>query len=390
MADNEIDQMTQEIRQLGHAAGAAIANWQRRNPGKTKVPRKVRKESTRQLRESMRAYERWLAEERQWERMQIEQSIDAHRYWSLEMHKNPGTPEQFAKEQWEQAHHRYTVTQQIHQARHLTVEERGQAVMALVSAHYADNPKVPHRPVWGPKPYGMSALKARLAEQVSRTRDGLEHRRVMRDQRRSVRATRMRAPAAPGSAAQHPFWTAQVPQQDQAMNARMAQMEAQLRDLAQYRDHERGAIAERDQLQTKVTQLGEKLLDARQQHKTVADQLAQRGRELTDVHAELERVRGERDAAVQKLVARTPHAQRYGSPQRQTEQAKAATPKAPETPEQPEAPEAPERQLVGATASNGHAVKVVNGSRKVPGSAAPEIPLPPEPSDGLEPPEFNR
>jgi hypothetical protein len=451
MSSNEIDDISREFRQLGHAAASAVAQWQRRNPGKTKVPRKVRKDATRRLREAMRGHEQFLKEQRAIERDRIEQYIGNHRSNSLMMGQSaPGSPEQFQQRQWAHAQQRHHIAREIHGAQHLTREERGHAVMALTSAFYADNPRVKARPVWGPKPYGISALKARLAERVSRSREGLA-------QRLAPQAPKVpRAYAAPGSSRNHPYWSANIPAQDQVMNARMAQMENQLKELAEYRDREQRLIAERDQLQAKVASLGEKVLDARQQHKAVADDLAQRGQELTDAHTELGRVRGERDEAVQKLVERTPAHERLGSPERQAEQAKAAarTGPAPKTPpvpvagemrgekpaieviapQTPQAPQqstngksaptapaaptgpaqpaasksapatpsvapkqateqasAPERDLVGAAAGNARAAAVrINGSRKVPGATAPEIPLPPEPTDGLEPPEMGR
>lgn len=458
MADNEVDQITREMRALGQAATAAIAAWRRQNPGKTRVPRKVRKEAVRELRESMRAHERLIADERRFQRASVEQMIANHRAMSLDLHRSaPGTPEQYARAQWAHAQQRHMLAEQIHAAGHLTREERGQAVMALVSAHYADDPNVRQRPVWGPKPYGMTALKARLAERVSRVQEGLEQRR----ENRSARKAPPR-PAAPSITGVHQDRSNPMPAQDQAANARRAQMrrqdlaeeawwqqqwaeagatpdpildrarwqqqqwaqadatpepmpdrsaeiealEQQLRTLAAERDLERRAIAERDQLRVKVTELGEKVLDARQQHKSVADQLAQRGQELTDVHAELAQVRGERDAAVRKLIEHTPPQQRYGSPERQAQQARPtpqtpkspdATPEAPEAPETPEVPEAesapkapaspkrtgsrsrkspaapaaPEKELAGAVVgaatggrSNG-STRRVNGSRKV-------------------------
>ncbi len=490
---NEIDDITREFRQLGHAAASAVAQWQRNNPGKTKVPRKVRKEASFRLREAMRAHERMLAEQRISEQAFISESIQNHRSISLGMGQSaPGTPEQYAHQQWEHAQWRHAIATQIHQAQHLSHEERGQAVMALTSAHYADNPNVPQRPVWGAKPRGISALKARLAERVSRAWEGMQQpqsqqRTVLKPIPKPRGAGQPRAWAAPGSAADHPYWRSELPVQDQAMNARMAEMEAQLRELAEYREREQRWIAERDalhtevtdlgealteayterdRLQAKVADLGEKVLDVRQQHKDVADQLAQRGQELTEAHTELTRVRGERDEAVQKLVKRTPAGQRYGSPERQAEQAKVAartplrenanpatpeapaessTPEAPESPQtpgQPEgvstpakamqarttaAPEAPAQKSSGAApeqpdqGNSSWSVNVVNGdrmlleipqdeqlnqererlvgagagrringSRKVAGYTAPEIPLPDAPFDGPEPPEFDR
>ncbi|MBF6209283.1 hypothetical protein IU483_35330 [Streptomyces gardneri] len=328
MSGNEMDEITREFRQLGQAATAAIAQWQARNPGKTKVPRKVRKQAMQQLREAMRAHELHLADERRFQRAAVERMIANHRAMSLDLHRSaPGTPEQYARAQWAHAQQRHTLAEQIHSARHLTREERGQAVMALVSAHYADNPNVRQRPVWGPKPYGMTALKARLAERVSRVREGLEQRRDNRPARRAPQR-----PAAPAVSGLNQYWANPLPQQDQAVNARIAELEKQLRDLAAERDVERRAIAERDQLQAKVKDLGERYVNSQHQVKSLADDVAQRGRELLDVHAERDRMRDERDAAVRKVAAMTPPADRLGSPERQAAAARGKTPAAPKTP----------------------------------------------------------
>lgn len=58
---------------------------------------------------------------------------------------------------------------------------------------------------------------------------------------------------------------------------------------------------------------------------SLADQNAQLTRQLTEMSAERDRLRGERDEAVQKLAERTPAAERLGSPERQAEAARAAT-----------------------------------------------------------------
>jgi hypothetical protein len=348
----------------------------------------------------------------------------------------------------------------------------------------------------------MSALKARLAERVSRVREGLEQRRDNRSTRKAPQR-----PAAPSVSGLNQYWSNPLPQQNQAVNARIAELEKQLQKLAAERDLERRVIAERDQLQAKVKDLGERYVNSQHQVKSLADDVAERGRELLDVHAELDRMRDERDAAVRKLVEHTPAQQRYGSPERQAEQARQkpqtpeqarkspapgaapkiddgdyrqlspeelkrllqvkletqskslkaldeqmqrmgvpeelrervlagfevqvpdelrvdATPGAPEVakvatlPEAPEAPGAetgpaaptggrkrPSRTAVAvnraakahgvktpemAGASNGQ-VRTYNGSRKAAAAmSAPEVPLPPEPPTGLEPPEFDR
>ncbi|WP_328410978.1 hypothetical protein [Nocardia sp. NBC_00403] len=281
------DEMTREITRLGRSAAAVVAAWQARNPGKTKVPRRVRKDAMKQLREAMRAHELLLANQRIQQRAGVEEVIGRHRSHSLRMHETlPATPEEFSRWQWNHAHQRRAIAEVINVQQHLTREERGQAVMALVSAHYADNPNVPQRPVWGPAPTGISALKARLAERVSRAREGLEQRRDIRSARKAPQW-----PAGPSAAGLHQYWSAPMPQQDQAANARIAQMqrqdlaeetwwqerwaeagavqdpmldqaakaqfarlEQQLRELADFRERERALIIERDELQAKVTE----------------------------------------------------------------------------------------------------------------------------------------
>ncbi|WP_280411002.1 hypothetical protein [Nocardia asiatica] len=328
MSGNEMDEITREFRQLGQAATAAIAQWQARNPGKTKVPRKVRKQAMEQLREAMRAHERMLADERRFQRAAVERMIANHRAMSLDLHRSaPGTPEQYARAQWAHAQQRHTLAEQIHSAGHLTREERGQAVMALVSAHYADNPNVRQRPVWGPKPYGMTALKARLAERVSRVREGLEQRLEHRPARKAPQR-----PGAPSVARLHQYWSNPMPPQDQAANARIAELEKQLRDLAAERDLERRVIAERDQLQAKVKDLDQRYVNSQHQVKRLTEDVAERGWELLDVHTQLETMRIERDEAVRKVAAMTPPADRLGSPERQAAEARAKTPAAPKTP----------------------------------------------------------
>ncbi|MFE2999366.1 hypothetical protein ACFXG4_30705 [Nocardia sp. NPDC059246] len=60
------------------------------------------------------------------------------------------------------------------------------------------------------------------------------------------------------------------------------------------------------------------------QRDTLLEQTKQLTRITEDLTAERDRLRGERDEAVQKLAERTPASERYGSPERQAEQAKAA------------------------------------------------------------------
>ncbi|MEU4343114.1 hypothetical protein AB0H00_17860 [Nocardia sp. NPDC023852] len=62
----------------------------------------------------------------------------------------------------------------------------------------------------------------------------------------------------------------------------------------------------------------------RVEHKAMVTATASRGREVYALSQQCDRLRGERDEAVQKLAERTPAQERYGSPERQAEHAKTA------------------------------------------------------------------
>ncbi|WP_280367264.1 hypothetical protein [Nocardia wallacei] len=82
--------------------------------------------------------------------------------------------------------------------------------------------------------------------------------------------------------------------------------------------------AERDQLRGHVDALTTRLHLSIGHNNQLDEQNSQLIRQLTALTAERDRLRGQRDEAVQKLAERTPAAERYGSPERQAEQAKTA------------------------------------------------------------------
>lgn len=82
--------------------------------------------------------------------------------------------------------------------------------------------------------------------------------------------------------------------------------------------------AERDRLRGDVESLQTRLNLSIGHNNELDGRNAALIRQLTAMTAERDRLLGERDEAVQKLAERTPADQRYGSPERQAEQAKAA------------------------------------------------------------------
>ncbi|WP_416567356.1 hypothetical protein [Nocardia testacea] len=188
---------------------------------------------------------------------------------------------------------------------------------------------------------GISALRARLADRLSRQQLGIA----------APGRHGLGRPTTP-TAGLHSYWTQprpapsfqapqpqqvpQVPQTPGVSAADIERIEARQRQLAEQIALANRAIAERDQLQAKVQDLGARYVDSQQLNRKIADDLASRGRELSDVHTELDRVRAERDQlaadrdrfkiewdkAVQKVIEQTPPAQRLGSPQQHPEKAR--------------------------------------------------------------------
>lgn len=114
------------------------------------------------------------------------------------------------------------------------------------------------------------------------------------------------------------FTHAQQPEPDREQPARTA---ASHNDLAIQHSQ---VAAERDQLRGNVDALTTRLHLSIGHNSELDEQNSQLVRQLTALTAERDRLRGQRDEAVQKLAERTPAAERYGSPERQAEQAKTA------------------------------------------------------------------
>ncbi|MBF6298486.1 hypothetical protein IU459_13155 [Nocardia amamiensis] len=82
-----------------------------------------------------------------------------------------------------------------------------------------------------------------------------------------------------------------------------------------------GQVSERDK---KITELTARHQLSIEHNNELTEANARLTRQLTALTAERDTLRGERDEAVQKLAERTPAHERYGSPERQAEQAKAS------------------------------------------------------------------
>ncbi|WP_063057286.1 hypothetical protein [Nocardia salmonicida] len=482
------DEITREAARFGRTALAVVQAYQRTHPGK-RLPRSVQREAHRAFRSEMKAQQARVKAERGQVQLDITEQIKMHAGRSISTRRNPAsTPQQWAEQQWQLDQRRMQLELAIQTAPHLSREERGQAVTALVASHYADNPKVKQPPVFGGRLAGVKALRARLADRLSQAKLSLAEQ-LDRERGRGE----LRMPATTVQLPVHPYWQ----RSSGDLDAQSHRIEQQQRRLAEQAQREMRVIAERDQLRIERNQLrnqvdsmGEQLGEAAQQNRGLAEDLAQRGQELTAAHEQIGEVRGERDEAVRKVIAMTPPADRLGSPERLAAEAKSMTPgpstKARQTPTRvrhtpapaapeidhvdyesmspeelkkllhsklatqaksldaldeqmksmnvpeelreqvragfeveipdelkvettPEAPASPKRttsrtrkspaapeakELVGAVASaatggrNGGrraAASRVNGS----GKAAPEVPLPPEPPTGFEPPDID-
>ncbi|WP_280232283.1 hypothetical protein [Nocardia cyriacigeorgica] len=456
------DEMTRDIARLGRSAAAVVAAWQARNPGAKKMPRKVatearmafkrdQKAALQAFREDMKATEARRLRERELVRGEIERQIRMHRGGSISVRRHPAsTPEKWVEQQWRLARDREQIEQTIAGAPHLSEAERGQAVMALTTAHYTDDPKAKIRPVWSKNPStGISAVKERLAARMSRVKLGME-RQLDRYRDRRNKRPELVLQQQPVNA----YWT----RQQATTPPDLARIEQLQRQLAADHERQHKLISERDQLQAKVDDLGARFLDSQREYRSMAEQVAQRGRELTDMHAELQRVRGERDQLQQQVQppksAKSPKApETPAAPEQPAPAAKSSvgrgrktsTPSAPAAPSTPEVPtdpgvkssvkrgarsgsrarkapamaSTPEREMVGATAGaavNGAVNGAVRGaaaaskitrrgkgaptapeapqmSNQPSAPAAPsvpdDIPLPPEPPSVPEPPEMD-
>ncbi|MFI2234527.1 MULTISPECIES: hypothetical protein [Actinomycetes] len=300
MSENEVDQIARETALMGRSALAAIQQWRMQHPGKTRIPRKVQKQALRLWRNEMAAQQVRMAHNRRVLRAEIAGRVEWHRQCALDTWaRSGGYPSEQQQEQLIKA--RQEIERAIARAPEFTATERGQAISALVSAHYATDPRKPAPPVWGGRLAGISALRARLADRLSRQQLGI-----------AVPGRHgLGRPTAPTVGGLHSYWTQprpapsfqapqpqqvpQPPQQPGVSPADIERIEARQRQLAEQIAVANRAIAERDQLQAKVQDLGARYVDSQQLNRQIADDLASRGRELSDVHTELDRVRAERD-----------------------------------------------------------------------------------------------
>ncbi|WP_068060343.1 hypothetical protein [Nocardia xishanensis] len=98
---------------------------------------------------------------------------------------------------------------------------------------------------------------------------------------------------------------------------------------AREQDPDRGVsleqvVAERDQLRGELDSLTQRHQLSIEHNGELTDRAATLEQQLTAMTAERDQLRGQRDEAVRKLAERTPADQRYGSPERQAEQARQA------------------------------------------------------------------
>ena len=337
MPENEVDQIARETAMMGRSALAAIHQWRMQNPGKTRIPRKVQKQALRLWRNEMAAHQVRMAHNRRVLRAEIAGRVEWHRQCALDTWaRSGGYPSEQQQEQLTRA--RQEIERTIARAPEFTATERGQAISALVTAHYATDPRKPAPPVWGGPLAGISALRARLTDRLSRQQLGI----TAAGRHGLVR------PTTPTTGGLHSYWTQprpapsfqapqpqqvpQPPQQPGVSAADIERIEARQRQLAEQIALANRAIVERDQLQAKVQDLGARYVDSQQLNRKVADDLASRGRELSDVHTELDRVRAERDDLRRKLDGISENKE---TPTKN----RSSTPETPETPGDPEAPE---------------------------------------------------
>lgn len=350
------DEITREAAQFGRAALAVVQAYQQRHPGR-RLPRSVQRDAHRAFRGEMKAQQARVKVERGQVQLDITEQIKMHANASISTRRNPAsTPEKWAEQQWQLDQRRMQLEMAIQTAPHLSREERGQAVTALVASHYADNPKVKQPPVFGGKLAGIKALRARLADRLSQAKLSIAEQLDPGRGKGQQSGRRMPAPAQPVRRMPattvklpvHPYWQ----RSNTDLDAQAHRIEQQQRRLAEQAQRELRIIAERDQLRVErdqlrnqVSSMGDQLGEAARQNRGLAEDLAQRGQELTTVHQQVDRVIGQRDEAVRKVAAMTPPEQRLGSPERQAAQARTKTPAAPEAPKQTtrarKAPEAP-------------------------------------------------
>lgn len=344
------DEITREAAQFGRAALAVVQAYQQRHPGR-RLPRSVQRDAHRAFRGEMKAQQARVKVERGQVQLDITEQIKMHANASISTRRNPAsTPEKWAEQQWQLDQRRMQLEMAIQTAPHLSREERGQAVTALVASHYADNPKVKQPPVFGGKLAGIKALRARLADRLSQAKLSIAEQLDPGRGKGQQSGRRMPAPAQPVRRMPattvklpvHPYWQ----RSNTDLDAQAHRIEQQQRRLAEQAQRELRIIAERDQLrverdqlQNQVNSMGDQLGEAARQNRGLAEDLAQRGQELTTVHQQVDRVIGQRDEAVRKVASMTAPADRLGSPERQAAAARSKTPAAPTTPS--EAQQAP-------------------------------------------------
>ncbi|MBF6205940.1 hypothetical protein IU483_17845 [Streptomyces gardneri] len=194
MADNEVDEIGRDTARFGRSVAALlefIIQWRRANPKATSLPRSVRKEINRRLREERRADVLKQARQRQLVRTTVEQRVALHRGHAAAWRTQSGpSPEAYSRQQWALVREREQIARFIHSAPGLSAVERGQAVTALTAAHYADNPNVRQRPIWLSRaslaPTGLDALRARAADRLSRIQLGITERGRGRQRDRQI------------------------------------------------------------------------------------------------------------------------------------------------------------------------------------------------------------
>lgn len=335
------DEITREAAQFGRAALAVVQAYQQRHPGK-RLPRSVQREAHRAFRGEMKAQQERVKVERGQVQLDITEQVRMHANAAISARRNPAsTPREWAEQQWQLDQRRMQLELAIQTAPHLSREERGQAVTALVASHYADNPKVKQPPVFGGKLAGVKALRARLADRLSQAKLSLaEQLDPSRGKGQQQPGRRMPATTIPLPV--HPYWQrsqgdidAQAHRIEQQQRRLVEQAQREMRVIAerdQLRVEREQLLAERTQLQNQVNSMGEQLGEAARQHRGLAEDLAQRGEELTAAHQQIGQAIAQRDEAVRKVAAMTAPADRLGSPERQ---AGAARPQAPRDPQKP-------------------------------------------------------
>lgn len=159
MSDTSLDAVIAEI----------IAQWRTENPTAHQIPRTVRKELSRAVREDsqLQRMDTEIA------RSQIGLEILHHqRDMAAASRRAPGQGEaEWAATQQRLAASAEALERHIHSVHGLNAEDRGSAVAALRRAHRDPSPTAPHRVEWAPVA-GRPSLAARVVERISAIRLG--------------------------------------------------------------------------------------------------------------------------------------------------------------------------------------------------------------------------